>query len=287
MTTLQGVDESQTPSSGNNAAGGPPPRVVRDVFRVDGVPALLPGGESGSWRCSSAVLKRVDDTEQASWIAEVLSELTVPSSIVVPRPIAATDGAWVVEGWTCAQYVDASPQARRWHDIIEAGRTFHASLSAVRRPSWMDRVDDWWRHGDAVAWDDRTPVGPPPYLALLDRLLAFRRPVASTAQLVHGDLCGNVLFDRTDRAVIIDFSPYWRPVEWASAVVALDAYEWEDAGPHALTWLDDVDPSRQLLVRAAIYRIATSAEVALTRGFDDCKYHVHAETVDVLTTMAG
>jgi len=33
--------------------------------------------------------------------------------------------------------------------------------------------------------------------------------------------------------------------------------------PRAPLWLDDVDPSRQLLVRAAIYRIATSAEIAL------------------------
>jgi len=151
----------------------------------------------------------------------------------------------------------------------------------------MDHADDWWRRGDAVAWDDRTPVGPEPYLALLERLLGLRRPVGSRSQLVHGDLCGNVLFDRADRAVIIDFSPYWRPAEWASAVVAVDAYEWEEAGPDALLWLDDVDPSRQLLVRAAIYRIATSAEIALVRGFNHQKYRVHAATVDGLSGLIG
>lgn len=178
-------------------------------------------------------------------------------------------------------------RGHRWLDIIRAGRVFHASLRVSTRPAWMDRADDWWRHGDAVAWQDRTPVGPAPYLRLLERLFALRRPLDCASQLVHGDLCGNVLFDRAGRAVVLDFSPYWRPVEWASAVVAIDAFEWEQAGPDALTWLDKVDPSRQLLVRAAIFRIATSAEVALVRGYSDQKYQVHAATVDALNDLIG
>ena len=126
-----------------------------------------------------------------------------------------------------------------------------------------------------------------PYRTLLQRLIELRQPVDLASQVVHGDLCGNVLFDHADRPVIIDFSPYWRPVEWASAVVAVDAYEWEGAGPDALTWLVDIDPSGQLLLRAAIYRIATSAEVALARGVDQRKLEVHTATVDTLAELLG
>jgi uncharacterized protein (TIGR02569 family) len=267
------------------ALGAPPPSVVCDAFGVEGIPARLPGGEDNSWRCGSAVLKRVDDAEQFSWIATVLSQLTTPTSIVVPQPIRTGTGAWVADGWIGIEYVDARPHARSWHEIIAAGRTFHECLAPLERPAWMDNADDWWRRGDAVAWDDRAPSGPAPYRALVERLRGLRRPVNLASQVVHGDLCGNVLFDDSGRAVIIDFSPYWRPVEWASAVVAVDAYEWEDAGPIALTWVDDVDPARQLLVRAAIYRIATSAEVALVHGFDDRQYTVHAATVDALADL--
>ncbi len=249
------------------------------------MPVLLAGGEGRSWRCGSAVLKRVDDAEQFLWSASVLSQLTTSSSIIVPRPVASSSGRWVVDGWTCTEYVDAHPHAGRWRDILAAGRTFHACLTGIARPGWMDSADDWWRHGDAVAWDGRAPVGPEPYLALLGRLLAFVRPVDLPSQVVHGDLCGNVLFDHAGRPVVIDFSPYWRPVEWASAIVAVDAFEWEGAGFEALTWLDNIDPSRQLLVRAALYRIATSAEVALAHGIDNRKLTIHAATVDTLAQL--
>ena len=251
------------------------------------MPALLAGGEGRSWRCGSAVFKRVDDVEQFEWIASVLAQLTTSTSIVVPRPVASSSGAWVVDGWTCAEYVDAEPHAGRWLDILTAGRVFHACLADLPRPAWMNHADDWWRHGDAVAWNGREPVGPEPYLTLLQRLLALREPVDLASQVVHGDLCGNVLFDHAGRPVVIDFSPYWRPAEWASAVVAIDAYEWEGAGPDALTWLDDIDPSCQLLLRAAVYRIATSAEVALAGGVDHRKLEVHTATVDALARLLG
>ena len=46
---------------------------------------------------------------------------------------------------------------------------------------------------------------------------------------MHGDLTGNVLFARGLPPAVIDFSPYWRPVGFASAVVVGDALLWEGA----------------------------------------------------------
>ena len=231
------------------------------------------------------MLKPVDDLRQVCWVADVLRSIE-PAGVVVPRPVRSRDGAWVVDGWFATEFIgDAHHQPRRWHDIIAAGRAFHAAIMGVARPDWLDDADDWWRRGDQVAWAAREPVGDARLIELVDRLRGLRRPVSQRDQIVHGDLCGNVLFDNQDRAVVIDFSPYWRPAEWASAIVAVDAFEWEYAGAGALRWLDGVPQGRQLLLRAAIYRIATSAEVVAARGLDDRKLAVHRATVDALERL--
>ena len=242
---------SRNPYEARGDRGREPPGVeVCEAFGCDGVLESLPGGEGRTWRCGALALRPVDDEEQASWTAAMLAGLELPNEIVVPRPVATAEGRWVSAGWTCTRYVDARHESGRWADILAAGRRFHSCLSGITRPVWMDRTSDWWRRADAVAWERRAPVGPNAYLEVLDRLFALRRPLELPAQVVHADLCGNVLFDGHGRAVILDVSAYWRPVEWASAVVSIDAFEWEAAGPSALSWLDGVDRSGQLLVRA-------------------------------------
>jgi hypothetical protein len=62
-----------------------------------------------------------------------------------------------------------------------------------------------------------------------------------------------VLFDDQLPPAVIDFSPYWRPTAFASAIVVADALVWEGA-PDELA--DAVDP--QYLLRALIYRAVTS-----------------------------
>jgi uncharacterized protein (TIGR02569 family) len=263
----------------------PPPASVVATFGCRGSAEPLAGGEGQSWRCDDAVLKPTSDPEQATWIAEVV-ESTAFADVVVARPIQSRAGAWVVQGWTAFEFVDARHEAGRWPEIIAAGRAFHAALASLRRPAWMDRADDWWRRADAVAWGTREAVGNDALVALVHRLGRLRRPVVSHDQVVHGDLCGNVLFDADARPVVIDFSPYWRPAEWASAVVAIDAFEWEGAGDGALHWLDELSDAQQLLVRAAMFRIATSAEVAAVNGLDERKRRVHTATVDALEQLA-
>ncbi len=204
------------------------------------------------------------------------------SGVVIPQPVRGAHARWVVDGWSAIRWVEARPRPNAWLDVIAAGRALHRALAGVARPAWMDRADDWWRRADAVAWKAWPPVGAPELVALVERLSALRAPVAARSLVVHADLCGNVLFDARGRPVVLDFTPYWRPVEWASAVVVVDAYEWEGAGVDAFDWLHDVPDADQLLLRAAIFRIATSAEVATVRGLEPRKVAVHTRTVELL-----
>ena len=86
------------------------------------------------------------------------------------------------------------------------------------------------------------------------------RPVDErAAQLVHGDLTGNVLFEDGRPPAVVDFSPYWRPTGFASAIVVGDALLWEGADASLLDAVAQVEDFPQLLVRALIFRAVVDA----------------------------
>jgi hypothetical protein len=156
----------------------------------------------------------------------------------------------IVDGWTASEYVAGMHEEGRWREIIAVGERLHAALAHVPRPgAIIDPRTDPWAVGDRVAWGEAD-------FPELDDVLAAFKPVDAPSQLIHGDLTGNVLFHDELPPAIIDFAPYWRPVEFASAIVVSDALCWHDA-PADLA--DAVD--RQYLLRALVYRAVTS------RGF--------------------
>jgi uncharacterized protein (TIGR02569 family) len=112
------------------------------------------------------------------------------------------------------------------------------------------------------------PAGSSPLLATL---LAERRHVTATAQLVHGDLLGNVLLADGLPPAIIDWPAYWRPPGWASAVAVVDALCWHGADPALLDRWSHLPEWRQMLIRALIFRIGTSA-AAGWEGEPDAAY---------------
>ncbi len=83
------------------------------------------------------------------------------------------------------------------------------------------------------------------------------RPLEASSQLIHADLTGNVLFDDQLPPAVIDFSPYWRPAAFASAIVVADALVWEGADESILDAVAHIEDFGQLLLRALIYRAVT------------------------------
>jgi len=91
----------------------------------------------------------------------------------------------------------------------------------------------------------------------LVRLVSALQPVEAPSQLIHGDLTGNVLFDDQLPPAVIDFSPYWRPTAFASAIVVADALVWEAADESILDGVAYIEDFAQYLLRAVIYRAVT------------------------------
>jgi len=220
-----------------------PPVHVLEAFGVAD-PTPLPGGRGRSWRAGPLVLKPLDwKPEELRYQAAVLADVAAHDlRIAAPLPE-------IVDGWTATPFLDGVHEPGRWLDIIAAGERLHAALAGVTRPDDVLKArDDAWTTGDRVAWGEQ------PYEAVADLLEALE-PVDDAAQLVHGDLTGNVLFHPTLPPAVIDFAPYWRPTAFASAIVVADALCWEGAPP---SLADAVEP--QYLLRALIYRGVTSIE---------------------------
>jgi uncharacterized protein (TIGR02569 family) len=229
---------------------------VLEAFGVTATPRPMPGGMGRTWRAGGLVLKPVDDEAEHAWVCDVYDRW-VDDVVAVPRPLRA-GGRWSSHGWG-AHVLVPGVTAKAGDDpgwFREIHRTFHADIADLARPAFLDSRDDAWSYGDRVAWEGEAAEGSEETLALLARALGRLEPIEQSDQVVHGDLGGNVLRDG-DRAAVIDWPPYWRPADWALAVVATDAVCWEGADESLLDawWTGDDWP--QLLLRAAIYRLAT------------------------------
>jgi uncharacterized protein (TIGR02569 family) len=266
----------------------PGPEVLAS-FGASTDPVSLPGGEGTAWRAGGVVLKPAGDPQVARWTADLYHELAIrrDPGFRVPRPLrtGAGDGGvgdWVAQdplagAWVAWQWLPGEPASWAgvsplWPRLIAASRAFHAALAGRPAPPWLGRDGSQWTTGDQVAWGERDPgsvlaAAPAPLAGQLRSLLAALRPVRLPAQLIHGDLGGNVLFAPGQPPAVIDFSPYWRPAGLALAVAAVDALTWSGADPAILGDLADQPELDQLLARAHVGRLVT--EVVSRRGDPD------------------
>ena len=81
---------------------------------------------------------------------------------------------------------------------------------------------------------------------------------------MHGQLYRNVLFAGSAPPAVVDFTPYWRPASYPTAVAAVDALAGAGAPIELIdrwSWLADW---AQMLRRAVLFRLAVALAHPLT-----------------------
>jgi uncharacterized protein (TIGR02569 family) len=241
----------------------PPASVVR-AFGGD-ADALCPlaGGQGTSWRAGRVVLKPAEATSPYGWVADELARLPDTAAFRLARPVASAGGEWVVGGWSASAWVGGRHVAGRWREKLAVSAALHAALAAVdvTGRAWNDSP---WAIGARVAWSERpAPDGlGEPVTGELRRLRPrldepWRGP---GAQLIHGDLAGNVVFADGLPPAVIDMSPHLAPAPFADAVLVADAVAWAGAGTGLARWFAaTAEAGRQLLARAVAYRLVAVA----------------------------
>lgn len=202
------------------------------------------------------VLKPLDlSLEELGWQWKVLAEVH-PEQVRLAPPRRAVTGDLVVEGWTAWERLEGRHHPGRWKQIIGAGQRFHQALVGIPRPGFLDTRTSPWAIADRIAWEEQPP-GRYREAVGVSRLISLRGPVVGISQCVHGDLTGNVLLAPGLAPGVVDFSPYWRPPVFATAVVVADALLFEGASPALAEGQRTEAGFPQALVRALLFRLVS------------------------------
>ncbi len=233
-----------------------PTAAVLAAFGVAGPAVPLEGGQGTSFRAGDLVLKASDGLETA-WISELVSR-SRPVGFQFAQPVRAGNGSWEADGWSATQWAPGqtwqSETEPRLGDILEVCDALQACLKDVECPAFIAARSHRWAVADRMAWGE-LPV--PTKLAddeLVADLCRALRQVDLPAQLVHGDVAGNVLFNEGELPTVIDLSLYWRPAAYARAVAVVDGLLWYGATDDEAR-AEAAIHGPQVLVRATLFRV--------------------------------
>ncbi|HEY2225009.1 MAG TPA: TIGR02569 family protein [Actinomycetospora sp.] len=258
------------------AAGGEPegpPLHVRTAFGVrEAEPRPRPHLPGPAWTCDGVLLRPVSDTVLAAWSAATAEELSGRGvdGVRVARPVRASDGRRVVSGWAACH--DVAGQVRPRHDdVVAVSLRLHRATAKIARPRFVDDRDDILARADRMAFGERAvPLDAETGGDLFTELVRRRTKLPVPSQLVHGDLFGTVLFDGPDGPdgptaeqappAVLDIVPFWRPVEWAAAVVVVDALAWGGADAGIVTRWSHLVQWPQMLLHGLLFRLAVHAQ---------------------------
>jgi uncharacterized protein (TIGR02569 family) len=256
----------------------------------DVTPTTLPGGRRHVWRAGSVVLKPLDaDPAALAWIEDVTMTLDGRDDFRVAPPLRSAAGELVSDGWTAWRFepgkpVGASPHTA-WRDVIRVSDDLNRALIGWPRPTFLDDRKDRWSFADRLAWSG---FGEPSGVAIartrsswasVCAVMEHTQPIDAPAQIIHGDLAGNVLFVAGRPPCVIDFSPYWRPAAAAIATVVVDAVTFHAGGRSLIESQMHRPDFGQYLLRALIFRMASDAVTPVRPPFASDRDDPYLETL--------
>jgi len=224
------------------------------AFNITGAVTKLAGGQGTSIKVGEYVLKPVDDADYTNWCMTVLDDI-IPRGYRIAKPIRSMYGNYVYKNYVCTKFEIGVEQDGMIDEKLKISKAFHNDL---RTRSFLDMpyADDPWSNAHRIVWREmRLPeqihslskgiVAP-----LLMRLDNRNR---KNGQIIHSDLGGNILFDKSLEPLIIDFSPTIGTRDYADAIMVCDQIAWAGI---SLNFLDRI-PDKQNILRAVLFRLIT------------------------------
>lgn len=260
------------------------PQKVLQAFQIQGEAVLLPGGQGTSVKVGDYILKPAEGSEEEIvWTADLMN--TIPQNgFRVAKHIKAVDGNYIFDGWTATTYIEGETVKNgRWEDKVAVTRAFHKVLADIPRPDFIAKATHPWAIADKMTFGEITVVCEDRVMSVLQRLRNILQDINLPNQLIHGDMPGNIMFHGALPPAIIDFSFYWRPAEFATAIVIVDSIVWDGASDSLLDQMENNRINNQLLVRAEIRRILEVDQIYKQFGQDGLsQVDAHTHVIELI-----
>ena len=179
-------------------------------------PVLLAGGQGNAYRTGSIVFKSVENTEEAVWVAELFNRLPHSEGVRLPKPVKSVKGNWVEDGFVAWVFMEGEEMGGHYLEKLEASRIFHGLLKNVSEPVFASLYKkDVYSVADRKVWQETDLNYPEDFLKITKNMLLLLEPVDLPKQLIHGDLCGNIVIHPKLTPAIIYFISYFRPLAFS------------------------------------------------------------------------
>jgi uncharacterized protein (TIGR02569 family) len=261
-----------------------PPNHVLEAFGVSGRPVVLSGGQGTTIRVGETVLKPVHNEVEAIWVIEILGGIE-EKGFRVPHYLSSDSGEVLVEGWMAYEFLPGVMVKGHWQEKRTVLEVFHKALREVPPPPFFAFRKDPWALADFMAWEEMPITCHASLKPAVEMLVECLQPIEVRNQIIQGDP-DNILFTEGVSPAIIDFCPYWRPSEFALAVLVVDKLVWEGADKSILNVFVDIPEFPQLLVRAELRRVL-ELEGHFQQFGKDCLDEVdaHLPTIEFLCSL--
>ena len=172
------------------------PLDVLEAFGIQHDIYLLSGGQWTSWRCGDFVLKPHEDSESYEGIARMVNSIE-PQDFRISRYHPTVHGTYSYKGWGCTRFESGTEVTGRITDKYAVARSLHDLFAKIEKPrDWHASVSPWSR-AHQISWQ-KTPLPEtchPDIAAVIWNVFQYYSPLRLENQIIHGDLCGNILFD--------------------------------------------------------------------------------------------
>ncbi|NIM95792.1 MAG: hypothetical protein GTO18_18995 [Anaerolineales bacterium] len=232
---------------------------IISAFRCSGEGQMLSGGEWQSVRVGQCVFKPIENVHRYSWSCDLLLRMDC-KGFRISEPYRAVDGSFVYHGWAASAFEPGEHIHGRWQEKLNITRMFHSELNNLEIHP-MPPSTDLWSVAHEIAWEfiPLPHTLDPKMTSMIIDIFSRYQPLSRSQEIIHSDICGNILFHEGVEPCVIDFSPAFGSIEYAESILVVDAIAWENAALDILNLLPLDEHYRQFLLRAINFRVIVAA----------------------------
>ncbi len=262
-----------------------PPEDVLKTFNLSGRVKRLNGGQESNFLVKDVVLKKVENAEELLWIAKTLENIT-NKKLRLQKYLKSKNNKYIEKGWSAYKFLEGKHYNKNWKRKKEVSELFHNIFKDIKKPGFINNRINPWSLADKMTWGEIPIKIHPKIRPYADNLVKHISPIKLKSQVIHGDIQGNILFSKGKSPAVIDLSLYWRPADFALAVMVVDALVWEDASRNILKLFKGKKEFTQLLLRAELRRILEIGLCVKYLGYENIEdIYKHKETIDFLCSL--